>query len=118
MSPNIRTRMAVGNLPLDTLSSHGSELKTIIKFPASQFGSLAWANECNGSYLPQNPESRPTEKQLISLLKAAESDAGPVEVSITGLVFMVVAFVQSGDWGMKAASKAREQVWRVGRAVG
>lgn len=39
--------------------------------------------------LPQNPVSSPTEKQLLSLLKATDSDTGPVESSITCLVFML-----------------------------
>jgi hypothetical protein len=38
----------------------------------------------------QKPESSPTEKQVLSVLKAAESEAGPVEVSITGLVFILM----------------------------
>ena len=33
--------------------------------------------------------SRPTEKQLLSLLKAADSDTGPVESSMTCRVFIV-----------------------------
>ena len=39
--------------------------------------------------LLQNPESNPTEKQVFSLLKVAESDVGPAVVSITGRVFIV-----------------------------
>lgn len=50
---------------LDTLSSHGSELKT------------------------QKPVSRPTQKQLASWLKDADKEMGPAESSITGLVFIV-----------------------------
>ena len=49
----------------ETLSSHGSELKT------------------------QKPESRPTAKQVASLLNAAERETGPEESSRTGLVFMI-----------------------------
>lgn len=38
--------------------------------------------------IPQNPLSSPTEKQLLSWLKEAESETGPTDSSIVGLVFM------------------------------
>lgn len=38
--------------------------------------------------IPQNPLSSPTEKQLLSWLKEAESETGPADSSIAGLVFM------------------------------
>lgn len=40
-------------------------------------------------HLPQNPEFKPTEKQLLSLLNAADSEYGPRDSSITWRVFMV-----------------------------
>ena len=39
--------------------------------------------------LPQKPKFKPTEKQLLSLLKAADSEYGPMDSSITWRVFMV-----------------------------
>jgi hypothetical protein len=39
--------------------------------------------------LPQKPEFKPTEKQLLSLLKAADSEYGPIDSSITWRVFIV-----------------------------
>ena len=40
-------------------------------------------------YLLQNPESRPTEKQLAPLLNATERTAGSEVSSITTLVFIL-----------------------------
>jgi hypothetical protein len=48
------------------------------------FGTINRQGEC----LPQNPVSNPTEKQLLSWLKAHDSDTGPADSSIAGLVFM------------------------------
>lgn len=39
--------------------------------------------------IPQNPVFNPTEKQLVSLLKAADSEYGPTDSSITWRVFIV-----------------------------
>lgn len=39
--------------------------------------------------IPQNPVSKPTEKQVLSLLKAAESENGPTDSSITCRVFII-----------------------------
>lgn len=39
--------------------------------------------------LPQKPVSKPTEKQLLSLLKAADSENGPTDSSMTWRVFMM-----------------------------
>ena len=41
-------------------------------------------------YLLQNPESRPTEKQLAPLLNATERTAGSGVSSITTLVFILI----------------------------
>ena len=38
--------------------------------------------------LPQNPVSKPTEKQLLSLLKVDESENGPTDSSMTCRVFI------------------------------
>jgi hypothetical protein len=46
-------------------------------------------NNLRAQRLPQNPEFKPTEKQLLSLLKAADSEYGPIDSSITWRVFMV-----------------------------
>jgi hypothetical protein len=46
-------------------------------------GRLAW--RCA---LPQKPVSSPTEKQLLSLLKATDRETGPAELSITWRVFI------------------------------
>jgi hypothetical protein len=40
--------------------------------------------------LPQNPVSKPTEKQLLSLLKLAEREYGPTDSSITCRVSIVI----------------------------
>lgn len=39
--------------------------------------------------VPQKPVSSPTEKQLLSLLKAADRETGPAESSITWRVFIL-----------------------------
>jgi hypothetical protein len=39
--------------------------------------------------IPQKPLSRPTEKQLLSWLKATDKETGPTDSSMAGLVFMV-----------------------------
>jgi hypothetical protein len=77
-----------GMIPLDTLSSHGSALKTVVSRHQLINTMMAWNAQTN---LPQNPVSRPTEKQLLSLLKVAERDTGPSEISITCRVFMVAS---------------------------
>ena len=41
--------------------------------------------------LPQNPVSRPTEKQLLSWLNATDRATGPVASLIAALVFIVVS---------------------------
>lgn len=92
----------MGHLPLETLSSHGSALKTIYSF----IDKLSWPQGYRSVedrvwvvffiYLPQNPVSRPTEKQVVSVLNAAESETGPVESSITCLVFMVGRAIARG----------------------
>lgn len=40
--------------------------------------------------LPQKPVSSPTEKQLLSWLKAADKETGPADSSIAGRVFMIL----------------------------
>lgn len=40
--------------------------------------------------IPQKPVSRPTEKQLASWLNATDRDTGPVDSSMTGLVFILL----------------------------
>lgn len=40
--------------------------------------------------IPQNPESRPTEKHVLSLLKVDESENGPTDSSMTWRVFILV----------------------------
>ena len=67
--------------------------------------------------IPQNPVSKPTEKQLLSLLKAAESENGPTDSSITCRVFImaergchqVVGSDVCGDDGIDG-----DNDWRVG----
>jgi hypothetical protein len=71
--------------PRDTLISHGSELNTASKRQGYAHLPVLISDS------PQNPESRPTAKQLASLLKEAESETGPADSSITGLVFMAGA---------------------------
>ena len=71
-------------VPRETFSSHGSELKTGNALEALfTSGMIFW-------HIPQKPVSKPTEKQLLSWLKATDNDIGPDESSIAGLVFMVV----------------------------
>lgn len=41
--------------------------------------------------LPQKPVSKPTEKQLFSLLNVAEREKGPTDSSITWRVFILTA---------------------------
>lgn len=43
-----------------------------------------------GESLPQNPVSKPTEKQVFSLLKADESEKAPTDSSIACRVFIVI----------------------------
>lgn len=52
-------------------------------------GHRSGIDDTRKKYLPQKPVSSPTEKDELSVLKAAECDTGPVEVSITCLVFIV-----------------------------
>lgn len=40
--------------------------------------------------IPQKPLSRPTEKQLLSWLKATARDTGPIDSLMAGLVFIAV----------------------------
>ena len=44
--------------------------------------------------VPQKPVSSPTEKQLLSLLKAADREIGPADSSMTCRVFIVVTEIQ------------------------
>jgi hypothetical protein len=48
------------------------------------------AHISRGATLLQNPVSNPTEKRLFPALNEAERAAGPLEVSIASLVFMVI----------------------------
>lgn len=57
--------------------------------------------------IPQNPELRPTEKQLLSLLKAADSEHGPVDSSMTWRVFMIAAHDVGGEDRAKIGSWSR-----------
>ena len=78
-------------VPLEALSSHGSELKTTRDV-------RTWGKGRKECYrVPQKPVSRPTEKQVLSWLKATERATGP-EVSLTAaLVFMIDYYSESGD---------------------
>ena len=70
------------NIPRDTLSSHGSELKT------ASLLSNAFSFGRRKEDIPQKPVSNPTAKQVLSWLKAIVRAIGPVDSSIVGLVFM------------------------------
>ena len=71
-------------VPRETFSSHGSELKTANALEAFFTSCIIFQR------IPQKPVSKPTEKQLLSWLKATDNDIGPADSSIAGLVFMVV----------------------------
>lgn len=82
-------RKAVNNAPLDTLSSHGSVLKTMSIITDMVLSIHPVSIHDVGEAIPQNPVSKPTEKQVLSLLKAAESENGPTDSSITWRVFII-----------------------------
>lgn len=52
--------------------------------PQLLFGATSWFKHL----LPQNPVSKPTEKQLLSWLNVADSEYGPMDSSITWRVFI------------------------------
>lgn len=60
--------------------------------------------------IPQNPVFKPTEKQLVSLLKAADSEYSPTDSSITWRVFIVKhdgrLYARDGDSGLSRDSKS------------
>jgi hypothetical protein len=77
--------LRAGHLPRETRSWHGSELNTGRN--VSRHSRVDLESRC----ILQKPVSRPTAKQLASWLKEADKATGLLEVSITGLVFMVLA---------------------------
>lgn len=71
--------------PREALSSHGSELNTVGQ--TGQYNSHRFmALQSNA---PQKPVSRPTAKQLASLLNEADNALGPADSSMTGRVFIL-----------------------------
>lgn len=82
--------------PLDTLSSHGSALKTVVRELSVRI-QHSFALYTTG--LPQNPVSKPTEKQLFSLLKEDEIEKGPTDSSITCRVFILTAAILKQSLG-------------------
>lgn len=78
----------MGVIPLEALSSHGSELKTGLNVN-SRRGYYAWSGVLVALDLPQKPVSRPIAKQLVSLLNEAERATGPDESSMVGRVFIL-----------------------------
>ena len=63
--------------------------------------------------IPQKPVSNPTEKQLLSWLKATDNDIGPADSSIAGLVFMVVGAGRSAVNGCNDCLQSRTLLMRV-----
>lgn len=70
------------------MRSHGSELNTNKKDKLLSGRELRVLDSCEN--VLQKPLSRPTEKQLLSWLKAIARDTGPMDSSIAGLVFIAV----------------------------
>lgn len=61
--------------------------------------------------VPQKPVSSPTEKQLLSLLKAVDRETGPAESSITWRVFILRRHMEENNLKLVVVGVSEVDQW-------